>query len=439
MSAEYPISSSQNAAFVKPISLIDLALCVSDTIDLASRQLHGHHLRVAYLSVRLARECGFAEEDQQMVLVAGALHDAGALTLPERLDCLSFEDTYKGQHAHAGYRFLLYSRFFSFLAEVVRYHHEPWNHGEGRENEESAVPLLSHILHLADRIDVLIDPRMDILSQVSSVVEQIQARSGRLFHPRFVEAFVSLSSKPAFWFDLVVQDIPSQLKEQIDFESQRLDLERLVDFSRIISRIIDFRSHFTATHSYEVAVVSEWLGTRFGFGQNETKMLHISGLLHDLGKLAVPNEILEKNGPLTEAEMNAMKWHPYCTYHSLKRVFHSLPILEWTSFHHERLDGSGYPFRLADPDIPLGSQVLSVADVFTALAAHRPYRRGMRKDEIVVILENSVRNNKLNLNIGHFLIDNISEAMQLRDCSQVEAEREYSLFMASVVDMPETK
>jgi HD-GYP domain-containing protein (c-di-GMP phosphodiesterase class II) len=166
-----------------------------------------------------------------------------------------------------------------------------------------------------------------------------------------------------------------------------LDVEMVGSFADLFARIIDFRSPFTFSHSRTISVTAGCLAGCMGFSASERRLMRIAGLLHDLGKLAVPNEILEKNGPLDAHERNVIKRHAYHTWRVLETVKDFDLIKEWGALHHERLDGKGYPFHRTADELTLGSRVMAVADVFTALTEERPYRRPMSFERALGVLE----------------------------------------------------
>lgn len=115
-------------------------------------------------------------------------------------------------------------------------------------------------------------------------------------------------------------------------------------------------------------------------------MLELAGLLHDVGKLAVPNTILEKEGSLTYEERAQIQVHPYFTFRILDRIQGLEIVKEWASFHHERLDGTGYPFQIEEDELSLGSRILAVADVYAALSEKRPYKEPLPSSQVVALL-----------------------------------------------------
>ena len=128
-----------------------------------------------------------------------------------------------------------------------------------------------------------------------------------------------------------------------------------------------------------------------GFSAWECQLIRVAGNLHDLGKLAVPAEILEKSGQLTDAEYNLIKGHSFYTYHILEAIDELEIITAWAAFHHERLDGSGYPFQISGDQLSLPARIVAVADVFTAITEDRPYRVGMDPDQALSVLRKNGR------------------------------------------------
>lgn len=149
---------------------------------------------------------------------------------------------------------------------------------------------------------------------------------------------------------------------------------------KIFSKIIDNTSPYTAVHSQNVAHVSKCLALYTGFSELESEKMYLAGLLHDIGRLAVPNEILTKPGVLSGNEYKIDKQHPYYSYYILQQVEGFEEIAVWAGSHHETLDGNGYPFGLVAPEINLGSRIIAVADIYCALLEDRPYRSGMTND-----------------------------------------------------------
>jgi HD-GYP domain-containing protein (c-di-GMP phosphodiesterase class II) len=170
----------------------------------------------------------------------------------------------------------------------------------------------------------------------------------------------------------------------------KVTLTQTIDVTRLMSRLIDFRSPFTAMHSAGVAASARELATLYGMSEENCLKMEIAGNLHDVGKLRVPNEILEKPGKLTDREFRIIKEHPYYTRLILMNLRGLEDIIAWASYHHEKLNGSGYPFHFAEDRLDIGSQIMAVADIFSAIAEDRPYRKPMSREQAMKVLWENV-------------------------------------------------
>lgn len=409
----------------KKIRLVDLMICLSDAMDFIDPAVVDHHKRVAYIAHSMATEMGLPLARQKDIALAGALHDIGAFSLAERRNTLAFEILNPHKHAESGYALLRLFSPLSAVATMVRFHHVPWGNGEGREFNGQEVPLASHMLHLSDRIAVLINRKKEILSQAEGICRTIQTNAGRLFSPELVDVFRTMSAREYFWLDLASPSIQTILSQRLRSARIGVASRDMLGFSQLFSRIIDFKSPFTATHSSGVAASAEFLAGRLGFSRQECTAMRIAGYMHDLGKLAVPVEILDKPSRLNRKEFNVVRHHTFYTYRILEPIAALQTINAWAAFHHERLDGSGYPFHLKEKDLPLGSQVMAVADVFTALTEDRPYRLGMKRSETLKVLNDMSLNSALNGEIVALLGKNYNDLEAVRKTAQTDARTKY--------------
>ena len=407
------------------IPLIDLIMCLSDAMDFISPAVVNHHMQVAYIALGIGDELGLSVEKKKDLVLAGALHDIGAFSLKERLDVLTFDAGDTQKHADVGYALLNLFKPLEGVAATVRFHHTSWDHGKGAEVKKRKVPEASHILHIADRAAVLVNKKQEVLGQAGKIRETIREQSGKMFMPALAEAFDRVAVREYFWLDLVSPSLRTILSDRLKAVTIWLDTEDLLGFSRLFARIIDFKSPFTAAHSSGVAACAELLAGFSGFSRRDCTRMRIAGYLHDLGKLAVPVEILDKPTRLGKKEFNVVMHHAFYTHRILNAVPALNSIKEWASFHHERLDGSGYPFHLRGEDLPLGSQIMAVADVYTAISENRPYRSGMTKNVALGVLEHMVDDSALNPGIVSLLKHHHGEIEGVRRTAQAAARHEY--------------
>ncbi len=407
------------------VSMFDLIMCMSGAMDMINPSVVDHHKRVAYIAFSIGKEMALSLEEQNNLVLAGLLHDSGALYLKERLATLEFEQENPYIHAERGYLLLRKFQPFHKIANLVRYHHTSWIDAMACHRD---IPMESHILNLADRISVLIDNKeKNILWSNKKILEKINDFS-ELFNPDLLDIFKSLSDKESFWLDASSPSIGFILSRRTKLPSVELNLKELINLGKLFCQIIDFRSHFTATHTSGVAAGAESLARLSGFSERECHLMRLAGYLHDLGKLAVPAEILEKPGKLTEEEFGIIRSHTYYTYITLEHISEFDIINNWASFHHERLDGRGYPFHLNKQDLSIGSRIMSVADVFTALTEDRPYRTGMDSEKTMRTIRTMAKNSALDKHIVEVLEDNFDEINNCRAEAQELARKEYKEF-----------
>ncbi|MDD2881107.1 MAG: HD domain-containing protein [Rhodoferax sp.] len=409
------------------IALFSMVLCFSRAIDFLHPKISEHHLRVAYVASCLAEELDLSQNEIDDALIAGALHDVAAVSSVMHFDL--FDDALTRahtshkqmpanlhQHGQEGYLLLREFSPFANAAAAIRFHHVNWNFGYGAEFEGEPVPLISHILRLADRISVMPEDGHHVLAQVQGIRMAIAAESGRCFMPKVAAAFDGMSEKESFWLDLTSPHKEEIVRCRFGNSKLSLDLDGLYQLARVFGKIIDYRSPFTAAHSSGVAATSEELATRLGMSPHQTRLIGVAGNLHDIGKLAVPTEILDKPGPLTPAEMFIIRQHPYYTH----RILSTVPGLEtvntWASQHHERLDGKGYPFR--SRELTLGSRIVAVADVFTAITENRPYRSGMARAQCLAVLDKLVADGAIDGDVVAALRGDFEQIHHIRHQSQ---------------------
>ena len=148
----------------------------------------------------------------------------------------------------------------------------------------------------------------------------------------------------------------------------------------VLSAAHGSRDPFTVLHQDRVAELAVAIGARLGLGSQRLEVLRLAAIVHDIGKIAVPAEILGKPGALSDTEYALVKTHCAVGYGILQNLQSPLPIAEIAYQHHERLDGSGYPRGLSGDGILLEARILSVADIYDALTSNRAYRPGMPAD-----------------------------------------------------------
>jgi HD-GYP domain-containing protein (c-di-GMP phosphodiesterase class II) len=410
------------------IRLYDLLFSISKAGDFVTPVLMNHQQKVAYLSFKIAEHLGLQQSQQIEIMLAGLVHDIGALAKDEKLELMLAEPENIHTHSIRGANLLRGFSPLRNISEIIRYHHVPWDNGNGKVYNGQPVPFASHIVHLADKVCIM-HSKGDPISFISSMV---QRQHNSVFVPELVDCLLEFVDMNYIWLDLnhdPLQDISDIIATGSILP---LEIDNILELSYIFSHIIDFRSRFTACHSAGVASTAEKLAELFNFSPYERKMMLIAGYLHDLGKLSIDNGILEKPDKLTERERAIIQSHTYYTYHWLKPIKQFQTINLWASLHHEKLNGKGYPFKVKGDNLSLGSRIMAVADIFTAVTEDRPYRKGLDRAETTRILNGMVKDGSLDPNIVSVLIEQFVEINDLRIKSQAKALEGYKKFMESI-------
>lgn len=399
------------------IDIHNAITALSCTLDLVGIDEVRHGKRVAMMAWQIAKQLGWNDGDRLSILYAGMLHDCGVSKIHEH-HMLTASLEWDGAEAHCirGAEYLSGCGPLAYLAAEIRYHHSRWE-------KLLALPLdprtrlRSNLLFLADRVDVLQAPFLNnsrILIEFPAIIARINSMSGMLFSPELVEAFAAIANVEAFWLAMEPEYLDEDLREIGNKTPEvTLNFVELKELARLFSRVVDAKSPFTEEHSLKVALIARQLGIEFGIQGMELEQLEIAGLLHDIGKLRVSEDIIDKPGRLTAEERATMNRHSYDTYRILQRVFGETKIPIWAGFHHETLSGSGYPFKTGTRELDLECRIIAVADIFQALAQTRPYRATMSLDFIVDHLQNRVADGLLDADVVATLVANADGYYQI--------------------------
>lgn len=420
---------------VARIALSEVVASLSRALDLTEGQPLGHSVRACMIGMRLGEELGLGDDELAALYYALLLKDAGCSSNASRMAALfgSDDQVVKPQMKivdwdqkmrlaletwrNTGLKASLFSRMRYFLgiarqenmtrdiiaarcergADIarrlgfpdatvgaIRSLDEHWNgngYPEGKRGEE--IPLLSRILNIAQTAEVFLarGGRM-------AALEILEERRGRWFDPRLVDRVLRWRTDRAWWDAVVQPEILDQVTAlEPEAQVRSLDDAGLDQVAEAFAEIIDAKSPFTFAHSTNVARYACAIGARLGFDALSMQRTRRAGLLHDIGKVGVSNRILDKNGPLAADERAAVQAHPAYTWEILGRVSAFASFARQAATHHEKLDGTGYPWKLGSDELDLSARALVVADIYEALTADRPYRAGMTPDKALSILE----------------------------------------------------
>jgi HD-GYP domain-containing protein (c-di-GMP phosphodiesterase class II) len=387
--------------------LANVLLALSDAIDLASPSISRHQVRTSYLAWELGKAAGLPRPLLGELFLASLFHDIGAITVEEKIALFDSEFDLHSRHCLRGELLMRRIPLLTPAAGVVASHHREWREWD-RPIEDPTV-LLSQILCLADHVDRFVDRDDFILHQSGAVSERIAALAGSAFEPGLAGIFRDLARREDMWLNLVNPRLDILLFREGPLRGARIGYEELESISDFLKDIIDLKSPFTATHSTGVTACADALSALSGASEAERRMIRIAGNFHDLGKLVIPNSIIDKDCGLTREEYQVVKSHTYYSYAVMDSIAGLHEAAQWGSYHHERLDGSGYPFHRAAGGLPIQARIIAVADLFTALAEDRPYRKGIPAGDVRLALDDLAGAGKIDAEIVGLLEDNYDE------------------------------
>jgi HD-GYP domain-containing protein (c-di-GMP phosphodiesterase class II) len=381
------------------INIHETIYSLSDALDLVGVNHIHHGKRVAYLATECAKLLGWGPGQMDELFQAAILHDCGVSKTAVHRRLAQFEWENEDDHCVLGSDLLKTCPLMARLAPIVLHHHTHWSLLKEMDLP-LALKLNANCIYMADRVDVLslacMVDQSNLLLGMQEIREKIHARRGDWFCPELVDAFLELS----IWLSLEKDRVNGYVSVWLSRTSASdIEFQELRSIVRIFSFIVDAKSSFTKAHSDGVARLSRLIGSLFKLSEESCEMLELAGLLHDIGKLRQPDELLDKPGKLNAEEYLHIQKHCFDTYAILKNIHGLEKITQWATQHHERIDGSGYPEQLCKGEISLEARIVAVADVFQALAQTRPYRDAMSQNELMKILNEMSREGKLDQNI----------------------------------------
>jgi len=380
---------------------IDLGQAIhalSDALDLVGVDEVCHGKRVGYMALQCGCGLGLSEPELEDLFHAGLLHDCG-VSSTHMHRCLVNELDWEGSEFHCikGSELLYQFPPLAHLTPIVRYHHTHWDDLRAAKLPEKTAQL-ANLIYLVDRVDALTAPHYerDLLLARHTVCDTVWRLSGSFFAPELVGLFLDLSSNEAFWLSLETRHLIRFIHER-ERESRLapVSFPELKQLALLFARIVDAKSPFTMEHSLGTARLARLLAERVALPMETCEKIEVAALLHDLGKLQVPDEILEKPGALTREERAMIQRHSFETYQILRGISGLEDITLWAAYHHETPDGRGYPFHRQGKELTLEMRIIAVSDVFQALAQQRPYRKPLAPAEILDLLRAFVRQNHL--------------------------------------------
>ncbi|MBE5977761.1 MAG: HD domain-containing protein [Paenibacillaceae bacterium] len=376
-------------------SLNDFLIAVSFALDFVEMDRLGmqsnHGKRTAYLTVCIARRMNLSEEEIYDAAALSILHDNGLSesSLYEKLpgEWDHAVTRFEGSRGHCviGEKNIKDYPFLTEHQDVILYHHERYdgNGYFGLKGDE--IPLISQIIAAADSFENYFKFTDGAYSR-GEVLRWLSICEAGMVCPRLARVLQQMVEDQSVWENLSNDRIEQALDEMVPSFEMDISLDKIRQVTGVFSRIVDCKSSFTRRHSKGLAEKAARMAAYYNKDQVETARLIIAADLHDLGKLAVPNSILDVPRALTPEEFDTVKKHVYYTRVALEKIRGFEDITEWAANHHEKLNGRGYPFGKTGAELDFNSRMMACLDVYQALTENRPYRAGMPHSQAVKVL-----------------------------------------------------
>lgn len=364
-----------NTSFIDNKAIIGILRRAYNCVD---KRLMDHGIRVAYIVSRLlCRTPDISPARMRDLCFLAAMHDVGAYKTEEINRMVQFETENIWEHSVYGYLFVKNFTPLYELAPAILFHHTPWSTLRGRESVSDTNKQIAQLIYIADRLDIWMNVEQ---YSYGAFLELISGERDI----RFLSGLVDLMTKEhftAFSAEEIERDPEfQQMQSGISFTHEEIHA-----YLQMIIYSIDFRSHHTVTHTMTTTSISYELALLADLEPEYRNQVVCGAVLHDLGKIGIPVEILEHPGKLSPQAMAIMRTHVDIT----KKIFdNDVPetIRQIALRHHEKLNGSGYPRGLGAEALSVGDRIVALADIVSALAGTRSYKEAYGKERIVSII-----------------------------------------------------
>ena len=387
------------------VNFSQVLFALSFSLDCVEKEVLGvttnHGKRVAYIAVKLADSQHLPPEARMDLAACAIMHDnalAESVKTELGLSKMSAGNqngagsdfkTMLTIHCRLGEQNLTDFPFHTDCRKVILYHHENYDGSGcfGLKGEQT--PYLSQLVHLADQLDLACALGVDRPNLYVQVMDYLEEERGKAFAPELVDRFGQVFTAEQMQRILDV-NIDASLHQLLPTQCSEYTIEQLIAVARVFATIVDHKSSFTMRHSLGIAEKAEIMGRYYHFSQEKVEKLYVAGALHDIGKLAISTDVLEKPGKLTQEEFVHMKNHAYYSYKILSPIRGLEDITHWASYHHEKLDGSGYPFGKKAADLNHEQRLLACVDIYQALTEARPYKEPFSHAKAMSIMQGMV-------------------------------------------------
>lgn len=383
------------------IDLNEILYAVSKGLDSVEQELlgtrNGHCKRIAAISIMLGKAMGLTPDELVDLAAFSILHD-NALTQvnQEEIEYKKYnngegysERDFNIRRCIIGESNTKYMPFRTNNRDVILLHHENSDGSGPQGRTYDRTPIKAQIIHLADCIDTTFDITNPSRDTYGAIIYYVKSNAGTLFSREISDSFTKFFKVKHLNY-LTFSNVDNFLRKSTKHFNDEYSQQEVFNLATLLAMIVDYKSHYTCKHSSGVAVNCRRMAQFYKFPPEKLTKYYLAGALHDVGKLMISNEILQKPSRLDDAEYEVMKQHAYYTYDILKHIKGMDEIMIWASHHHEKLNGSGYPFGLTGDDLSMEERLMTCCDIYQALTEERTYKTGFPHEQAISIMRDMV-------------------------------------------------
>lgn len=393
------------------INLNEVLYAVSMGLDAAENELVGnvrigHSKRIAAIAIMTGKALGLTDNDLTDLASFAILHDNGLTEVNQEVieyrkynngkdyspldfmvrKCIIGENNTKYMPFRTNNRNVLY----------LQCENADGSGPFGRTFDRT--PIKAQLIHLGSEIDSHFDLNLQNRDTYGAVIYFVKSRAGELFSPEISDTFTKIF-KPKNLFNLSADHLDNYLRKTTRHFDDEYSLQEVQNLAYLFAHIVDMKQNYNCQHSTGVAENAMTMARYYHFPEDKITKYYLAGALHDIGKLMIDNSILQKPGKLTDEEFEKMKMHATYSYQILKQIKNMDDILVWASHHHEKLDGSGYPFGLTGDQLSKEERLMTCCDIYQALTEKRAYKDGFSHEKAMGIMRDMAIQGKIDNDI----------------------------------------
>ncbi|MCL1793594.1 MAG: HD domain-containing protein [Oscillospiraceae bacterium] len=371
------------------IAMDKLCMVFSRAFDIIEKEQLGasenHSLRVAVMCVAMGKRLGYGDETISAIAICGMFHDSALTEYHLSQQAGELQEQNMFLHCKKGQENVSWLPFDADIEKLVLYHHE---RGDGQgplHRKENEIPLEAAIIAAADAIDATYHLQRILPGGLPALREKIAFGADIYSTRAAVDVLLDVLNG-----ELLEKMRDENVRQTLECElpSWKVDVEdpKIIRVGEFISRVIDYKSEFTHTHTSQIANRAWIMADHYGYGTTERNALFLAASLHDIGKIGVPTEILEKPGKLDDDEFATIKKHVKNTLDWLGEIPDFDQIRYWAANHHEKLGGFGYSRGITKNELDFNSRLMACIDIYQAVCEPRPYHSARSHGETMQIL-----------------------------------------------------